>query len=157
GEGAGAGLRRHRDASGAASRGHRGRRTRAIAPGVRVPAPACRRAVPTQRLVMVATHAPQATATASGEESPGNSQRCEHDAPGKRENIWGRFADLVRILLSVLRILIVDDDPTLRGLFALMLERRGHTVATAADPAEAQRHCLASPIDVVAVDMLMPH
>ena len=53
-------------------------------------------------------------------------------------------------------IVVIDDDQTLRALFATMLERRGHTVVTAASVTEARASLAMLPPDVVAVDMHMP-
>lgn len=53
-------------------------------------------------------------------------------------------------------IVIVDDDPTIRTLFELVLDRRGHTVAAAGTIADALTLCAQRRPDVVLVDMFMP-
>ena len=54
------------------------------------------------------------------------------------------------------RIVVVDDESIIRSLFEVLLERRGHTVTTAATVAEGRAACGTSPPDVVIVDMFMP-
>ena len=53
-------------------------------------------------------------------------------------------------------ILIVDDDPSLRSLMKLLLERRGHRVVAAADGAAALIQFKSSRPDLVVTDALMP-
>lgn len=53
-------------------------------------------------------------------------------------------------------IVVVDDDPLIRTLFAAVLQQRGHSVATAADATEARALCASTHPDVVTVDMVMP-
>jgi two-component system OmpR family response regulator len=53
-------------------------------------------------------------------------------------------------------IVVVDDDPLIRTLFAAVLQRRGHSVAMAADATEAHSVCARSHPDVVTVDLVMP-
>jgi CheY-like chemotaxis protein len=53
-------------------------------------------------------------------------------------------------------IVIVDDEPTIRTLFELVLDRRGHTVAAAGTVADAVALCTQRRPDVVLVDMFMP-
>lgn len=55
------------------------------------------------------------------------------------------------------RILVVDDEPMLRGVVRKMLERNGHEVVDAADGAlgiEAYRQL---PTDIVLTDIVMPN
>lgn len=55
-----------------------------------------------------------------------------------------------------LRILLADDEPTLRLAIALFLERRGHEVVQAPDAYEALRLARAEHFDVALVDARMP-
>lgn len=54
-------------------------------------------------------------------------------------------------------VLVVDDDPDIRGLVRELLERAGHRVATAADGREGLRALFASPPDLVLLDVNMPN
>jgi CheY-like chemotaxis protein len=56
----------------------------------------------------------------------------------------------------VARILVVDDDQTIRLLLRAMLERRGHTVVEAKNGDEGLQHYRAAPADLVVTDMQMP-
>ena len=53
-------------------------------------------------------------------------------------------------------VVIVDDEAVLRNLFELVLQQRGHDVATAASHDEASEVCRRLHPDVVTLDMLMP-
>lgn len=53
-------------------------------------------------------------------------------------------------------VLVVDDDPTLRELFAALLREQGYRVATAADGNEAVRAVRQSRPDLVLMDQEMP-
>lgn len=53
-------------------------------------------------------------------------------------------------------ILVVDDEPGIRELLALMLEGAGHTVVAAEDGMQAPKLLEAHKIDVVITDLLMP-
>jgi DNA-binding response OmpR family regulator len=54
------------------------------------------------------------------------------------------------------RVLVVDDDPDIRGLVRELLERKGYEVADAANGREGLRVLYASPPDVVLLDVSMP-
>ena len=54
------------------------------------------------------------------------------------------------------RILVVDDDPSIRRLLNATLELEGYTVATAADGEEALAELPGSNPDVVVLDVMMP-
>jgi DNA-binding response OmpR family regulator len=54
------------------------------------------------------------------------------------------------------RVLVVDDDPSVRRLIALNLELDGFQVRTAADGWAALAAALADPPDVVTLDLTMP-
>lgn len=53
-------------------------------------------------------------------------------------------------------ILIVDDEPRMRQLLSLMLERRGHRIAQAGDGEEALKLVEENPFDLVISDLKMP-
>jgi DNA-binding response OmpR family regulator len=55
------------------------------------------------------------------------------------------------------RILVVDDDPSLRELLRLHLEAAGYRVELAVDAIEAGYAILRSPPDLLVVDVRMPH
>jgi signal transduction histidine kinase len=55
-----------------------------------------------------------------------------------------------------LRVLVADDEPTLRLAIALFLGRRGHQVVQAADAYEALRMAQEQPFDAALVDARMP-
>lgn len=58
--------------------------------------------------------------------------------------------------LSGLRILVADDEPTVRATVARMLERRAAIAVIAADGEEAERLLRAGKFDVVLLDVMMP-
>src|SRR5262245_45007605 len=55
------------------------------------------------------------------------------------------------------KILVVEDDDSLRELLRLHLSGAGYTVATAPDAIEAGYHVLKSPPDLILIDVHMPH
>lgn len=55
-----------------------------------------------------------------------------------------------------LRVLVADDEPTLRLAIALFLGRHGHEVVQAVDAYEAQRACAQRTFDVVLADASLP-
>jgi len=54
-------------------------------------------------------------------------------------------------------ILLVEDDRSIRRYLEVILSRAGFKVITAADGLEAMKVALASPIDAVVTDAVMPH
>jgi DNA-binding response OmpR family regulator len=54
------------------------------------------------------------------------------------------------------QILVVDDDPDIRGLLRELLERRGYTVSEAGDGHEALRAVFEKRPDLVVLDITMP-
>jgi DNA-binding NtrC family response regulator len=54
------------------------------------------------------------------------------------------------------RILIIDDDPPLRGVLAEALSRAGHEVSMAEDGRQGIEMFRAAPADVVVTDLIMP-
>ena len=57
---------------------------------------------------------------------------------------------------STQRILIADDDPTIRGLLSRVLKDMGYTVETAIDGRAALETITASPPDLLIIDLIMP-
>jgi len=53
-------------------------------------------------------------------------------------------------------VLVVDDDPSIRALIRLFLEGAGYTVAEAGDGRRGMRTLLASPVDLLILDIFMP-
>ena len=54
------------------------------------------------------------------------------------------------------RILIIDDDETIRSVFKRFLEGKGYDVAVAADGRQGLRVLEDGPIDLVITDIMMP-
>ena len=55
-----------------------------------------------------------------------------------------------------MKILVVDDDPRLRELVAIALERAGHRVITAADGQLALTHAAREAPDLIVLDIGLP-
>ena len=55
------------------------------------------------------------------------------------------------------RILIIDDEPQIRSMLKLMLERDGHEVAEAPDGIEGIRIYRQNPADLIITDLIMPN
>jgi len=55
-----------------------------------------------------------------------------------------------------MKILVVDDDPRLRDLVTLALERAGHTTLTAANGAQALTHAMRESPDLIVLDIGLP-
>ncbi|MHC5044687.1 MAG: response regulator [Planctomycetota bacterium] len=55
------------------------------------------------------------------------------------------------------RILVIDDEPVVRGLFRTVLELDGHNVEEAADSPTGLAAYAREPADLVIVDLVMPH
>jgi CheY-like chemotaxis protein len=55
-----------------------------------------------------------------------------------------------------IRVLLVDDDPALRGVFAEALRTAGYEVEVAADAEEALVTLAGGAIDVLLTDLIMP-
>jgi len=56
----------------------------------------------------------------------------------------------------VARIRIVEDEPDLRFMIKLILDRGGHEIVEARDGADALRRVQAGPPDLVITDVMMP-
>ncbi len=54
-------------------------------------------------------------------------------------------------------ILIIDDEPQIRSMLKLMLERDGHKVAEAPDGTEGIRIYRQNPADLIITDLIMPN
>ncbi len=54
-------------------------------------------------------------------------------------------------------VLLVEDDRSVRRYLEVILQRSGYQVITASDGLEAMKLALASPIDAVVTDAIMPH
>lgn len=55
------------------------------------------------------------------------------------------------------RVLLAEDDRALRRFLQVVLERAGYEVVPAADGLEAMKLAMASPIDIVVTDAMMPN
>lgn len=55
------------------------------------------------------------------------------------------------------RILVIDDEPVVRGLFRTVLELDGHNVEEAADSPTGLAAYAREPADLVIVDLVMPN
>ncbi len=53
------------------------------------------------------------------------------------------------------RILVVDDEPSIRSMLCEVLRRNGHAVESARDPTEAIGRCKAQSYDLVLSDIVM--
>lgn len=58
--------------------------------------------------------------------------------------------------LAGLRILVADDEPSVRATVSRLLERRGATVVAAADGLEAEAHLRDDRFELVVLDVTMP-
>ncbi len=56
-----------------------------------------------------------------------------------------------------IRVLLAEDDRALRRFLQVVLERAGYEVIPAADGLEAMKLALASPVDIVVTDAMMPN
>jgi CheY-like chemotaxis protein len=56
-----------------------------------------------------------------------------------------------------LRILVVDDEPSIREVLAMYFTEEGHTVGTACDGEEGLQAYLDGEWDVIITDRVMPH
>jgi DNA-binding response OmpR family regulator len=57
---------------------------------------------------------------------------------------------------SARQILVVEDDPAIRRLLTMVLQRHGYTVDTAADGLEAVLKLGVAEYDVIVLDLMMP-
>jgi len=58
--------------------------------------------------------------------------------------------------MSGRKILVVDDDPSIREILTIQLARLGYEVVTASDGIEAVSQFKADPPDVILMDLMMP-
>lgn len=54
------------------------------------------------------------------------------------------------------KVLVVDDDPSIRAIIRLFLEAAGYAVLEAGDGRGAMRVLVATPVDLVILDIFMP-
>ena len=66
------------------------------------------------------------------------------------------FLSGCRVSIDAMRLLVVDDDPSVREALALLLDLNGFDVDTAADGREAIRTMAVASPDAVILDVLMP-
>ena len=57
---------------------------------------------------------------------------------------------------ALMRVLVVDDEASVRGLLKKLLSRLGHTVLEASDGVEALERLSGTEVDLVILDMIMP-
>ncbi len=55
------------------------------------------------------------------------------------------------------RILVIDDDESIRGMLAFLLSADGHQVTSANDGLSGLQLFRSDPTDLVFIDMMMPH
>lgn len=55
------------------------------------------------------------------------------------------------------RILIIDDEPQIRSMLTLMLERDGYEVVEAPDGVEGIKIYRQNPVDLIITDLIMPN
>lgn len=91
--------------------------------------------------------------------SPGAAAMAEvaTDLPGTGAPSSGKAEPLVRHPERLGRILAVDDDALNLDLLAQRLSRQGHVVSTASDGLEALEKARQQPLDLVLLDVMMPH
>ncbi len=58
--------------------------------------------------------------------------------------------------MSAVRVLVVEDDPNVRGLLQTLLEVEGYAVVTASDGMDGLGHAAASSPGLVLLDLVMP-
>jgi DNA-binding NtrC family response regulator len=58
--------------------------------------------------------------------------------------------------MTPMRILVVDDEPSLRHTISVILREEGHEVTSATDGADALAKLAAAPADLVLCDVRMP-
>ncbi len=69
---------------------------------------------------------------------------------------WSSRANQMGNLEAGKKVLIVDDEPDVRGMFERFLSRKGFLVTTAQNALEAVRICRRQPPDVILTDYTMP-
>jgi sigma-B regulation protein RsbU (phosphoserine phosphatase) len=91
--------------------------------------------------------------------SPGAAAMAEvaTDLPGTAAPSSGKAEPLVCHPERLGRILAVDDDALNLDLLAQRLSRQGHVVSTASDGLEALEKARQQPLDLVLLDVMMPH
>jgi CheY-like chemotaxis protein len=69
----------------------------------------------------------------------------------------GTTASSPNVVEAPTRVLLVEDDRSLRRYLEVVLQRRGYEVIVAADGLEAMRASLTAPLDIVVTDAIMPN
>ena len=57
----------------------------------------------------------------------------------------------------MIRVLVIDDEPQIRSMLRLMLEREGYEVEEAPDGIEGIRIYRQNPVDLIISDLIMPN
>ena len=57
----------------------------------------------------------------------------------------------------MIRVLVIDDEPQIRSMLRLMLERDGYEVGEAPDGVEGIRIYRQNPVDLIISDLIMPN
>src|SRR3954467_10055735 len=68
-----------------------------------------------------------------------------------------RVAELVEPGSKSCGVLVVEDDPAIRRLVRMVLERDGYTVESASDGVEAGSHLGLVDYDVIILDLMLPN
>jgi CheY-like chemotaxis protein len=76
--------------------------------------------------------------------------------PARRGERSGQRTEPSPSLLRALRILVVEDEPTVCGIIAAYLARDGHAVETATSGTEGLKKYMAGQFDLVITDRAMP-
>ena len=87
---------------------------------------------------------------------PVDTGGCAHDST---RGTWKGIRDVVSGDVghqSLQRILIADDDPTIRTLLSRVLEEKGYAVETVTNGRAALETITASPPDLLITDLIMP-
>lgn len=107
---------------------------------------------PDQRILYISAHPAEALAE-RGLSAPNISLMAK---PYTREEVLAKVKQVLETASQRKRILVVDDQPSLRSALGKMLTLAGYEVILAADGAEATRLWRERPSDLVIVDLFMP-
>ena len=100
--------------------------------------------------------------TQGREKHDGGASLCRWTSRGALDSARGTRKGIGEVVSgdvghqSTQRILIADDDPTIRALLSRVLEDKGYTVETATDGRDALETITASPPDLLITDLIMP-
>jgi CheY-like chemotaxis protein len=84
-----------------------------------------------------------------------SSKRCDVSTSSREPAFFGADA-MNRLALQGLNILVVDDDPRVRGLYGIVLREAGAVVTASGTAKEAVQLAELHPPDVVVTDVRMP-